>query len=175
MHKITICGETKEYKDGITYLELAKEYQDRYPETIALAAIGNRIQELHKVVDRDCEVSFLTLADSAGHKAYVRTATMMLMKAVEDELSDIRPDQVKVEFAIGNGYYISMKGHLVTQVEIKSLEAAMRKMQQDALPIEKRAVPKDEAIRLFEKTNMSDKVKLFRYRRSSSVNVYSLL
>ncbi len=174
MIRITILGETKSYEDKVTYQELAQAYQDRYEETIALALVGNRIQELYKSPSRDCEVSFLTFADSAGHKAYVRTATMMLMKAVDDELSDIRPDQVKVEFAIGNGYYISMKGHHVTQAEIRSLEGAMRQMQQDRLEITKSSVPKDEAVKLFEEQNMSDKVKLFRYRRSSSVNVYNL-
>ena len=174
MIQITICGEIKSYDEGVTYYELAQAYQDRYPQKIALALVGNKIQELHRCPGKDCEVSFLTLSDSAGHKAYVRTATMMLMKAVDEELTDIRPDQVKVEFAIGNGYYISMKGHHVTQAEIRSLEGAMRSMQQQRLPITKTALPKEEAIELFQKRHMSDKVKLFRYRRSSSVNVYNL-
>ena len=38
----------------------------------------------------------------------------------------------------------------------------------------KRAYPTDEAIELFDSQGMDDKVRLFRYRRGSYVNVYCL-
>ena len=42
------------------------------------------------------------------------------------------------------------------------------------LPIEKRSIPVEEAIEHFTRHGMTDKARLFRFRRSSSVNVYLL-
>ena len=40
------------------------------------------------------------------------------------------------------------------------------------LPIEKYSMNTDEAVALFHELGMKDKEKLFRYRRSSRVNIY---
>ena len=81
MAKITIDGVTGEYPDGMTYEEIADAYQDRYENTIALVLEDGKIRELIKTVHKDCTLSFLTLKDSIGHKAYVRTAVMVLLRA----------------------------------------------------------------------------------------------
>ena len=63
------------------------------------------------------EISFITLKRSSGHKAYVRTAILVMVKAIDDVLDHDKTKQVKVEFAIGNGYYISPKGGLKVDQE----------------------------------------------------------
>lgn len=50
----------------------------------------------------------------------------------------------------------------------------MQELVRENLPIMKRAYPTDEAIELFDSQGMDDKVRLFRYRRGSYVNVYCL-
>ena len=42
------------------------------------------------------------------------------------------------------------------------------------LPITKKSCPIDDAMEIFKTHKMDDKVKLFRYRRSSFVNIYCL-
>lgn len=50
----------------------------------------------------------------------------------------------------------------------------MQELVEADLAITKKAYPAEEAIALFKKYGMNDKVKLFRYRRSSTINVYCL-
>ena len=100
MAKITIDGVNGEYPDGMTYEEIADAYQDRYENTIALVLEDGKIRELIKTVHKDCTLSFLTLKDSIGHKAYVRTAVMVLLRAAADVIPQAN---IKVEFAIGPG------------------------------------------------------------------------
>ena len=113
MAKVTIGNETKEYAVGTTYEDVALEYQAEYEDGIALVLADGKIRELSKEVEKDCEVQFLTLRDSAGHKTYVRTATLILMKAARDVLDFDKVSKVKVEFTIGNGYYIDVQGDVV--------------------------------------------------------------
>lgn len=182
MTKVTIkMGKTDEvvernYAVGTTYEEIADEFQEKYKGLIALVIADGKIRELTKKLERDCTISFLTLQDDIGHKTYERTATMMLIKAVYDVLEkDQHVEKVKVEFAIGQGFFCSLKGDFkIKQEFVDRINRRMTEMVEEKIPIEKRSLPLDEAVELFEKQGMKDKVKLFRYRRSSTVNVYSL-
>lgn len=182
MAKVTIkMGKTDEvvernYAVGTTYEEIADEFQEKYKGLIALVIADGKIRELTKKLERDCTISFLTLQDDIGHKTYERTATMMLIKAVYDVLEkDQHVEKVKVEFAIGQGFFCNLKGDFkIKQEFVDRINRRMTEMVEEKIPIEKRSLPLDEAVELFEKQGMKDKVKLFRYRRSSTVNVYSL-
>lgn len=176
MAKIQIEGVTKEYASGTTYETIANEYQEKYNGMIALVMMNGKIQELSKKVEKDGELTFLTLRDSIGHKTYERTAIMMLIKAVYDVLGESQHvDKIKVEFTIGQGYFCSIKSDFkINQVFVDKINARMNEMVEQKLPITKKSYPIEEALQLFEKQGMQDKLKLFRYRRSSRINVYCL-
>ena len=110
VYKVTIGEEVKEYPYGTTYADIAAEYQKDYKEQIALAVRNGKIRELFKKLDRDCTLEFLTLSDDAGHKTYNRTATLIMMKAITEVVGADKIEKIKMEFAIGNGYYCSKKG-----------------------------------------------------------------
>lgn len=175
MVTITIHDEKKQYPVGTRYEKIAEEYQSDYGEMIALVTENGKIRELMKTVKRDCTLSFLTIKSSAGHKAYVRTALMTLTKAVHDVLSGEGFAGMKVEFAIGQGYYCSVKmeGKL-TEEAVEKIRVRMQELIKKDLPITKKSYPIDEAMEIFREHKMHDKEKLFRYRRSSFVNIYCL-
>ena len=170
MVSITIDGITKEYPVGTRFEEIANEYQDKYDNMIALVTENGKIRELIKKANKDCDLTFLTLRDNIGHKTYVRTALMTLVKAVHDVLGGEKVKKVKVEFAIGQGYYCDVKmDEKLTDDMVKKINERMRQMVADDLPITKKSYPIDEARAIFKEHHMEDKEKLFRYRRSSFV------
>lgn len=174
-YQVTVGGKTREFPSGITYGEIAGVYQKDYPYQIAVAVRNGKIRELFKRVDRDCTVEFLTLADDTGHKTYIRTATIILMKAITEVVGADKIDKIKMEFAIGNGYYCSKAGDFeVTDELVARVKAKMREYVEKDLCIIKKSMPLDEANALFKKQKMTDKVNLFKYRGSSTVNVYNL-
>ncbi|MBO5094813.1 MAG: nucleoside kinase [Lachnospiraceae bacterium] len=175
MITVTIAGEEKQYEEGTTYEKIAEEYQKRYDDTIALVIADGKIRELMKKAEGDCELQFITLKNSAGHKAYVRTAIMMLIKALYDVEPRENIEKIKVEFAIGQGYYCSLKGNVkVDDTLVERLNVRMQQLVMENIPVEKKNYPIEEAIALFERYGMEDKKKLFKYRRSSTVNVYRM-
>ena len=175
MVRIHIDGKEKLYEEGIKYEIIANEYQHLYKEPIALVIINGKIRELMKRVDRDCELTFATYGDAIGHKTYVRSAIMLLMKAIKDVAGYETAAETKVEFAIGAGYYCRFrKGFSLDEKQIVRVKERMQELVEADLAITKKAYPAEEAIALFKKYGMNDKVKLFRYRRSSTINVYCL-
>lgn len=172
---VTVGNKTREYPVGITFGEIASIYQKDYPYQIALAVRNGKIRELFKKVDQDCTVEFLTLTDDTGHKTYNRTAILILMKAIHDVVGSDKIDKIKLEFAIGNGLYCSKKGDFeVTDELVERIKAKMQEYIRKDLYVIKRSMPLEEANAIFGEQKMEDKVNLFKYRGSSTVNVYSL-
>lgn len=156
-----------------TYEQLVEPYQGKDGQLIALVAADGRIRELFKRVTKDCEIRFFTLRDDVGYKTYVRTATMLFMKAVHVLFGGEAAAKCRMEYSIGHGYYITPQGEFAPNEEnAKLLKAKMQELVEQKIPFMKRPYPVDEAMEIFERQGMADKVKLFGYRRTSAVNIY---
>ena len=175
MITVKINGEERQYPQGATYEDVANDYQQEYENLIALAARDGKIRELFKKLTRYCEVTFFTLKDDVGNKTYVRSATMLFLKAVFDVYGREAAQSCRVEFAIGNGSYISPKGKInATEENAAKIRNRMRELVEAKTPFLKRSYSLDNAMELFRKEGMKDKEKLFRYRRGSFVNIYEM-
>lgn len=161
--------------DKISLSELAGKAQAEYDADIVLAQSNGKLMELHKKVPMDSEITWVTTKDSAGSLAYKRSATIIMLKAIYDLIPREQLKKVKVDFSLSKGYYCVIKGDVtVDEALIKSIEERMREIVAADIPILKRTVSTSEAIDRFRKHGMMDKVELFKYRRSSQVNLYSV-
>lgn len=175
MPKITINGAEKDYEKGTTFEEIAKEYQKYYDDRIAAVTFNGKIRELMKTVKKDGVLSFITFKDNIGFKTMRRTGLMILIKAVIDVTGGSKNGvSLKAEFTIGNGLYCTIRGINVTKELVKKISDRYAEILDAALPITKKVYPIDEAIEIFRKQGMDDKVRLLKYRRSSEINVYKL-
>lgn len=175
MVTVTIHGEKREFPQGTSYEAIAAEYQKEYDGMIAVATVNGKIRELFKKVTRDCTVDFFTMKNDVGYKTYVRTATMLLLKGIYDVFGDRAAQESCVEFAIGHGYYVNAaEGIPVTAESAEKIKARMLELVEKKTPFMKRSYSLEDAMELFHSKGMTDKEKLFRYRMSSSVNIYEI-
>ena len=173
--KLTINGETREFPMGITYKEVVKEYEKTSPAPVILVIAGGKICELHKKAERDGEVLLVTTKDSIGNKTYKRTACLVLLKAIYDLAGKEKVDKVVLHYSVGSGFYFTMAGEQkLDQAFLDQVKKRMTELVEQKIPVKKRSVGTDEAIALFHHHRMYDKEKLFRYRRVSRVNIYSI-
>ena len=175
MYTVTINGEKKQYPQGTTFEEIANEYCGETQNLVAVVAADGKIRELFKKVTKDCTLEFFTLRDDVGYKTYVRTATMLFLKSVIDAFGAEAAQNCRVEFAVGHGLYINPKQQIpATDENAAQIKNKMQELVERKLPFLKDSYPVDEAIELFKAQGMADKEKLFRYRRTSFVNIYEL-
>ena len=175
MPVIKINGTAKEYDKGTTFEDIAKEYQHEFRYRIAAVIFNGKIGELMKKVKRDGELSFITFADDIGHKTMRRTAVMMLIKAIRDVDGKKNAPSAKIEFLIGNSFYCTLRdGAEVTDDFVEKVAARFKEIVDEAIPVVKSVYPLDDAIELFRKQGMTDKVALLKYRRSSEINIYKI-
>ena len=173
---ITVQGKTCEYPAGTTFYEIAMQHQAEIPQEILLAKLGSKLYELHKhVPERGGEISFITGTDKEGHMAYQRSAIFMMLKAFYHLCADVENFGVVVDYTLGGGFYCYLRGGVeVTEALLAQVKQTMEAYRDQKIPIMKRSVQTDEAIRMFREVGMTSKERLFHYRMTSRVNIYSL-
>ncbi|MCI5903269.1 MAG: nucleoside kinase [Blautia sp.] len=172
---ITLEGQIREYPAGITYGEILKDYEGTADAPAILVMADGRLRELHKHANRDCTLKLITTRDVIGHNAYKRSACMILFKAIYRVLGREYVRKATIHYALGDAYYFTLESdRKLDQALLDEIRREMHRIVDADLPIVKRSVSTEEAVEIFHKYGMYDKEKLFRYRRSSKVNIYSI-
>jgi len=175
MLSVKVNGEMRTYPEGTTFLEIAKEFQPQYEDDILLVRVNGKLKELHKSLKEDSEVSFITFKDPVGKKTYERSAIFVLMKAFYEVIPREKIQKVQIDFALGNGIYGELVGDVELDAELlQKIKEEMSSIVEQQIPIMKRSVNTDEAVELFHNHGMLDKEQLFKFRRASRVNIYSI-
>lgn len=173
--KVTINDTIYEYPMNTTLLEISRDFQKDYDHDIILAFVNRKLRELFKKVEKDCTIRFVTTAEDAGHKTYVRGMILVMLKAFYAEFGAENVEKVSVEYSIGNGLYCDYCGSVpLTEERLQAVKERMLTLIQKDIPFIKRSIGTDDAIELFRQYRMYDKERLFRYRRVSKANIYSL-
>lgn len=175
LYTVIVDGEERQYEAGTTYQQIAEEFQDRYENDIVLVFADGKLRELRKKIKRNCTISFVTTSEEIGIQTYRRSMCLMLVKAVHDVGGQDQVKKVRIHYSVSKGYYCTVEGTLkLDQAFLDQVERYMKSMVKQRMPIQKRSISTDNAVGLFEKYGMTDKAKLFEYRRSSSVNIYCM-
>lgn len=175
MVKVTMKDGVHNVVRGSKLSDLAKECVNLYTHDIILAVRDGSLCELYKTIDRDCEVEFLTIADKDGNRTYARGMFFMMIKAIYTVFGKDKVTKVRIEHAIGNGYYGEIEGNVELNADTaKEVKKEMRRLVSEKVVFHKRSVLTAEASEMFRKHKMYDKEKLFRFRRVSKTNIYNL-
>mgnify|MGYP005798927993 FL=1 len=172
---VTIDGEKREYGTDVRFLDIAREYQERYEDDILLVSVDGKLKELHKTVKEDCELKFITAREKPGMQTYQRSAVFLMLKAFYDVVGREKIEKLTVDFTVSNGFFVDARGDFSLSEELLcAVKARMRELADEAIPIMKRSINTDDAVELFHQYRMYDKERLFQYRRASRVNIYSI-
>lgn len=184
--KIKINNEnyTERVAEGTRFVSLAQKYQERYKDKIVLASVDNRLRELNQTIESECEVEFITMTERDGKRAYRRSVTLLLQKAVYNLWKN--QVRVRVLHSLGESYYCELeeqpknetsygqKNHEIDKASLLMLKEEMLRLVDADFTIEKCNIKTDKAREMFREFRMHDKELLMTYRRSSSVNIYRL-
>jgi len=174
MRQTTVEEDVIEVQEGMTYLELAGKYQKNYAHDIVLVLENGKMRELFREVKPDSRITFLTTGDTDGFKTYKRSATLLMLKAIYDVAGLEAVNGINFQFFVCKGYYCTSKNAVPDEAFLQKVQARMEELVRLKLPLEKKTIPVEEAIERFSRHGMKDKAKLFKFRRSSTVNVYRL-
>ncbi len=176
-------GSPVKLEPGTVYADFAEKVAADYPAPVILAKVGQRLIELNKTVPEESvflkeepkELSFITTADRDGKKTYERGATMMFLRAAARVLGK-RISYLKLEYALGDGLFFTLRlapgNGEIDDASLEEIKSVMRRYAEKKEPFEKFKIRTDEAKAIFARHGMTDKERLFHYRRTSTTNIY---
>ena len=176
MIKVTAGQSIYEVEEGTTLEQLAKQLQKKEEPVILLAYMDGKLTELFTEIKKDCHVRFVTLKEQAGYMAYKRTATFIFLKACEDLLGKGESTKIAIDYSIGNSIFcdFSSMERVVDDKFADSIQKRMEQLYESDLPITKRSLDTDQASRYFDSVGFKGKRELFKFRRESKTNIYSM-
>ena len=158
MVKITLRDESKEFPKGIKLIEVAKEISEGLARAVLVAEVDGAVRELSYEINEDCTVNFLTFNDEAGKNAYRHTVSHILAQAVKRLYPDAK---LAIGPAIEDGFYYDFEFETpVTAADFDKIEAEMKKIIKENLPLERFELPRAEAIKFMEEKGEPYKVEL---------------
>ena len=82
MDKINVMGKEIQLQEGMTFGELAKEFQGEFPSAILLAKQGNSLRELRDTIRYADDITFFDIRDEEGMRVYHRGVSFLLVLAI---------------------------------------------------------------------------------------------
>jgi|YelNatPaOPRAMG01_1025707.scaffolds.fasta_scaffold17779_1 uridine kinase len=167
--KLTRTNQIVEYPKKILIEAIAKEHQKFYPSRIVASIFNNDIRELSKTLERDGELDFIDLTSEDGVRIYQRGLMFIAYVASKE----IFPNKkMRVRYSLGKGVYCEFEGWEPSESDLASLKEKMLELVKMDIPFLKEELYKFDALELFAKHNMKDKIELLKYRTKSTINVY---
>ena len=168
---LKIMGEEKEIPSGLTFADVAKDYQDKFKYPIILAKAKNKYRELSDyIVDND-DIEFVDLKDRMGNLVYVNSLVYLASYAVTEAFG--RNAKIIVKYSIDKGIYIETNFDLDIE-KCKILKAKMKELAEKNLSITKCRVERYEAIEYFELNKETSKVNLLKYATNTHITLYKI-
>ncbi|MEG2840682.1 MAG: threonine--tRNA ligase [Cellulosilyticaceae bacterium] len=153
-------GTNKQYEQGITVLDVAKDLSEGLARNACAGRINGEMVDLRTPIDADAALEILTWNDKDGKWAFRHTAAHILAQAVKNVFPAVK---LAIGPAIEDGFYYDFdtEKHF-TQDDFDKIEAEMKKIVKAKYPIERFELPREEAIKLMEEADEPYKVELIR-------------
>ena len=159
--KITLKdGSVREYAEPRSVLEIAEDISEGLARNATAGEVNGEVVDLRTMVSEDCELSILTFQNEAGQGAFRHTASHILAQAVKRLYPETK---LAIGPSVADGFYYDLDRETpFTAEDLEKIEAEMKKIVKEALPITSFTKPREEAIAYFEEKNEPYKVELIQ-------------
>jgi uridine kinase len=165
-------GRELEIEKGKNLHEIIEQSNLKNELPAVLCKIDNEYFELTSNLENGGKFEAVDISTNMGMRTYIRTLQYVFINAV----MDLYPDAViTLEHSLSKGIFGEI--HKATPLnceEIDKIKMKMKELIEKDIPIKKVSVTKEEAIEIFTKYNMNDKLGLLRHVNSKNVKLYEL-
>ncbi len=174
--KIILAGEKNETMDiseDESLFDLLKRiHKDDYTKYLGIK-VNNKLQDLQgaKFKEND-KIEFIDISNKDGNRIYIRTLTLVYIKACKDIFDQI---DVCIVNSLSKGLYTELKNkHLVNNQQLEEIRVRMQEIIDQKRPINTRLMKVERAMEIFNKQNLQDKIELLTQWDKEDIRVCEL-
>lgn len=150
-------GSTKEYKNGMSVIDIARDISEGLARMACAASVNGETVDLRTFVDKDCELNIYTFNDEEGKAAYRHTTSHILAEAVKRLYPEAK---LAIGPSIDTGFYYDFDMDSLDRAALDEIEKEMKKIIKEGNKIERYTLPREEAIKFMKEKGEDYKVEL---------------
>lgn len=152
-------------------VEFGTRIEEIYQEPDAVGVmVNNQLRGLSSRLETNAVLRKVTLREARGLTMYRRSLSYLLAMAARKVFPDKR---LVISHSLGDGYYYTFdNGDEVTPAAVERLESRLRELVEGEMPIYRRILAFEEALRYFQETGQTDTALLLEHRTGNQVALY---
>ena len=141
-------GVVRQYEDGATAMDVAKSLGAGLYKAACACKIDGALCDLRTALPGDCALSILTFDDAEGKRTFWHTASHIMAQAVKRLYPQAK---LTIGPAVDNGFYYDFDAEEpFTPESLAKIEAEMKKIVKEALPLERFELAPDDAVKIMD-------------------------
>jgi threonyl-tRNA synthetase len=174
MIKITFPdGSVKEYKSGISSLEIAELISTKLAKEVYAATVNGEVWDLTRPITRDATLKLHKWEEEAAKHAFWHSSAHLMAGALELLYPGIK---FGIGPAIEMGFYYDVDpgdGKVITEADLKAIEDKMKELAEKNLLYTRKDVSKKEALEIFTKKGDEYKTELISDLEDGTISLYT--
>lgn len=153
-------GSRREFDHPVSLMEVAASIGTGLAKAALAGRVDGKLVDLSRVIDGDAEVAIVTGRDVEGVEIIRHSTAHLLAQAVKSLFPSA---QVTIGPVVDNGFYYDFSYERpFTPDDLAAIERKMEELAAQSLPVERREMPRDEAVDFFLRQGECYKAEIIR-------------
>ena len=169
--KVTFLdGSSATYPKGTPLAKIIDARGDILPSTIA-AKVNGSMLDLSSPLTEDAKLEFISCDSTEGQDILRHSTSHIMAQAVQELYPGIK---ISIGPSIENGFYYDFDyERSFTPEDLEKIETRMKEIMAKDLPIERKELSKQEALKFYQEKGENYKVELLEEMDDEKISVYS--
>ena len=169
--KVTLPdGSVKEYEAGTTVEEVAYSIGSGLGRDAVAGVVDGQEVDAYYQIEEDVELSIITIDSEDALEIIRHTASHVMAQAVKRLYNNV---QVAIGPAIEDGFYYDFNlEETFNEDSLAEIEAEMEKIIEEDIEIERKVLPREEAVELMKERNEKYKIELIKELDDQMISLY---
>jgi threonyl-tRNA synthetase len=166
-------GSAREYKNGISSLEIAEQISPRLAKEVYAATVNGEIWDLTRPINSDAKLKLHKWEDAEAKHAFWHSSAHLMAEALESLYPGMK---FGIGPAIENGFYYDVDpgvDKVITEADLLTIENRMKELAEKNLTYSRRDISKKEALDFFSKKGDEYKTELITELVDGTITLYT--
>jgi len=140
-------GNIKSFENPVSGFEIAQSISDGFARNCVAMELDDKLVDLSFIIDNDAEVKLITSKDEKALDILRHSAAHVMAQAI---LRIYKDAKLTIGPAVEDGFYYDIDMEPVSDADFPKIEAEIKKIVKEKLPIQRKEVSKAEAMQFYK-------------------------
>ncbi|MBI5552088.1 MAG: threonine--tRNA ligase [Desulfobacterales bacterium] len=161
-------GSLKQFDHSPTGFEVAQSISEGFARNCVVMELDGQKKDLYAAIDHDASVRFITIKEPQALEIMRHSAAHVMAQAI---LRLYPQAKLTIGPVVEDGFYYDIDMPPISEEAFERIEAEMKKIVQEKVPIQRREVSKSDALKLYE--NEPYKLEMIQDLQDGTISLYS--